>query len=633
MKTLLISIVILLSNLSIVSSAKELEPEELFVNDEVGFIRLSSDGKYLAYTVRKEKTDIVAILDIMSKKQTLALHMGENKYVGNMFWGNNTRLVIEPAKIYAGYETPFRTGDIQAVNYDGSDNTLLYSIKKDTTKAKNRAVGRFHFIQNRLKNEHEYIMLTTYDNLLSTRRLIKLNIYNGNFSLHERSSANEAFFVLNDSGEPIAQSGTLPSYDNEILYKNGKDEWTAIKHANDYTLLDVTGDGQLVMAKEKDNNSQDLILLNRLSGKENKVASVLNAEILSAIMDKQNNLIGYVIEEDIKHYVFTDENSIEAKFKKVLDKNFSGSGARVISESDDHAIKVIEIKSDQEPGKYYIFNNGRVTLFDQQIRKVDRSQFNKMQPIEFKARDGLLIKGYLTRPKGVNISSPMVVMVHGGPFGPRDSWGFNRRAQLLSSHGFSVLQINFRGSGGYGKKFEEAGYKQWGLAMQDDLTDGTLWAIKEGIADKDKICILGASYGGYAALMGAVKEPDLYQCAIGEMGVYDLPMMYKEGDIQERESGVSYIEKKIGTNLNELRKASPAFNAEKINADVLLIHGKRDRRAPIEQFESMEKGLVSAGIKHEKYILEGEEHGYFNIDNLIKVEKMKLAFLKKNIGN
>src|SRR5690606_10651105 len=162
-------------------------------------------------------------------------------------------------------------------------------------------------------------------------------------------------------------------------------------------------------------------------------------------------------------------------------------------------------------------------------RQVDSARMAPMKPIGFTARDGLAIHGFLTVPREAGgRPPPMVVMPHGGPFGIFDRWGFDRDAQLLAAAGYAVLQVNFRGSGNYGRAFKQAGAQQWGRAMQDDVTDATLWAITQGHADPERICIYGASYGAYAALMGVVREPGLYRCAIGYVGVYDLPPMVKD---------------------------------------------------------------------------------------------------------
>jgi dipeptidyl aminopeptidase/acylaminoacyl peptidase len=212
-----------------------------------------------------------------------------------------------------------------------------------------------------------------------------------------------------------------------------------------------------------------------------------------------------------------------------------------------------------------------------------------VQPVSFKARDGLTVKGYLTLPPGSDGKRlPMVVMPHGGPFGVYDQWRFEDDSQILAGAGYAVLQVNYRGSGNYGRAFRTAGARQWGGAMQDDLTDATRWAIAQGHADAGRICIYGASYGGYAALMGVAKEPGLYRCAAGYVGVYDLPTMHTHGDIQQRGSGETYLRRWIGER-DALAAVSPNRMADKIKVPVFLAAGGEDQRAPIEHSEMMER--------------------------------------------
>ena len=160
---------------------------------------------------------------------------------------------------------------------------------------------------------------------------------------------------------------------------------------------------------------------------------------------------------------------------------------------------------------------------------------------------------------------------------------------MLASRGYAVLQLNFRGSGGYGRDFEQSGYKKWGLEMQDDLTDATNWAVQTGLANKDRMCIYGASYGGYASLMGVVKEPDLYKCAIGYVGVYSLPMMFEEGDSAASKFAIDILKSYLGEDQEDLKARSPAYNVDKIKAALFIVQGGKDIRVPIEQMYALSK--------------------------------------------
>jgi dipeptidyl aminopeptidase/acylaminoacyl peptidase len=229
----------------------------------------------------------------------------------------------------------------------------------------------------------------------------------------------------------------------------------------------------------------------------------------------------------------------------------------------------------------------------------------------------------------------MIVNPDGGAIGPRDYWGFNWETQLFASRGYLVLQLNYRGSGGYGQGFQDKGHGEWGGAMQDDLTDATKWAIEKGYADPERICIYGGSYGGYAALMGAAKEPDLYRCAVGYVGVYDLvSAMFKKGDIKERKSGKRFLEHTLGTDVGERRDNSPAFQAAKIKAPVFLAAGLADQRAPYQHTEKMRDALAAAGHPADVVILQEKEgHGFYKEENNLNLYTKMLAFFDRYIGD
>ena len=225
---------------------------------------------------------------------------------------------------------------------------------------------------------------------------------------------------------------------------------------------------------------------------------------------------------------------------------------------------------------------------------------------------------------------PCVVNPHGGPHGIRDEWGFSWEAQLIASRGYAVLKLNFRGSGGYGNHYQTAGYQQWGRLMQDDLADGVRWTIEQGLVDGKRICTFGGSYGGYAALMNVARYPDLYRCAVGYVGVYDLSLMYQRGDIQESRRGNSYLDLVIGR--DRLEQDSPVALADKIKVPVLLAHGGEDVRVPPAHAERMRAALTKAGNPPEWLYEAREGHGFYNLPSKLGLYNRLLAFLDRNIG-
>ncbi|BCV43356.1 hypothetical protein TUM17379_03740 [Shewanella algae] len=267
------------------------------------------------------------------------------------------------------------------------------------------------------------------------------------------------------------------------------------------------------------------------------------------------------------------------------------------------------------------------------MESIDPAQMAEVKPMDIKVRDGMTIQAYLTLPPGKDPKQlPLVVNPHGGPHYVRDSWGFDPQNQMLANQGIAVLQVNFRGSGGYGEAFQQAGYRKWGSEIQYDIIDATRHLIDQGIVDKQRICIVGGSFGGYSALQSSVMEPDLFKCAIGFAGVYDLEMMFKEGDVQERDSGTSYLRTVLGQDQAVLRAMSPTRNVDKLKANLLLVHGGNDERAPIEQFEALEDALKKRNYPYQKIIMDDEGHGFYDESHRAIYYQKMLNFLKQNLG-
>jgi len=256
-----------------------------------------------------------------------------------------------------------------------------------------------------------------------------------------------------------------------------------------------------------------------------------------------------------------------------------------------------------------------------------------MQPIALPARDGLQLHGWLTRPKNAAAGQPLplVVLPHGGPFGIVDEWEFDSDTQLLAQAGYAVLRLNYRGSGGYGRSFQQAGARQWGGTMQDDLTDATRWAIAQGHADPQRICIYGGSYGGYAALMGVAKEPDLYRCAVGYVGVYDLQMMRSDNGRIARWTR-TWSDEWVGSDSQQLADASPTRLADRIKVPVLLVAGGEDEVAPVEHTRRMERALRSAGVPVETMYVANEGHGFYKPENKRAYYTKLLDFFATHLG-
>jgi dipeptidyl aminopeptidase/acylaminoacyl peptidase len=327
-----------------------------------------------------------------------------------------------------------------------------------------------------------------------------------------------------------------------------------------------------------------------------------------------------------------------------LTEAFPKETVTVLGFSTDRARAVVLASSDRSPGRFYLYeaSTSAVTQVASIAPWLDASRMATVRPVQFKARDGLLLSGYLLLPPGREPKRlPLVLNPHGGPFGVRDFAGWDAEAQFLATRGYAVLKVNFRGSGGYGRSHLQAGVGQWGDKMQDDLSDAVAWAVREGLADASRVCIFGASYGGYAALMGVAKTPDLYRCAISYVGVTDLEEQLKPGLVigatvrRERPpEELAFWRGVIGdtADVQNLRSRSPLYNAEKIRVPVFLVAGGLDLVAPAAQSTRMRDALQRLGKPVEYLERRDEGHGYVHEANVVDLYTRIETFLGTHLS-
>jgi len=380
-----------------------------------------------------------------------------------------------------------------------------------------------------------------------------------------------------------------------------------------------------------------MVLLDPETQEETRLAANPNVESFQYLFssdEKDLLAVGYM--DGMPNYVFTNADHPESKTYAGLINAFPEHAVSFAGISRNGRLVLFRTYSDVDPGSYYLFDRetGRAKFLLASRDWIKPEQMSPMLPITVTARDGVKLHGYLTIPKysdGKNL--PLILHPHGGPHGPRDMWAFNPEVQFLANRGYAVLQINFRGSGGYGNAFERKGYRNWGTTMIDDMTDAVDWVIAEGVADKDRICTYGASYGGYAALQTVVREPTKYRCTIGYVGVFSLPLMFKDGDIPETDVGRNYLNLVMPETLAEQQAQSPAFNVDKIRIPVMLVHGAKDLRVPLSQYNLLKRELEKAGRPPEVTVVEPREgHGFYDYDNNVRLYTKMQAFLDKHIG-
>jgi dipeptidyl aminopeptidase/acylaminoacyl peptidase len=265
--------------------------------------------------------------------------------------------------------------------------------------------------------------------------------------------------------------------------------------------------------------------------------------------------------------------------------------------------------------------------------RIEAEQMAERKPVTFKARDGLALSAYLTLPNNPGGNKlPMVLLPHGGPFGLYDEWHFDTDAQFLASRGYAVLQVNFRGSGGRGLGFEHAGYRQWGGKIMDDLADGVKWATARADIDAGRVCVYGASFGGYAALMLPVREPAMFKCSVGYAGRYDLVTKYDQKGIKGDTRLTNFLVTTMGDDPAVLAANSPTNLAAQIELPVLLVHGGNDKTTVLDQAEAMRDALVKAGRPPEWMLVDREGHGFYDSEHRKEFYQRLEAFLARHIG-
>lgn len=346
------------------------------------------------------------------------------------------------------------------------------------------------------------------------------------------------------------------------------------------------------------------------------------------------SLVAFQYQAELPQWIVVKKDDPEAAWLASLQDAFTGEAVSITSTTWDGSKAVVYVYSDTDPGQYFLYDTKSQSVkFMFAVRPdIKPEDMAEMKPITFKSRDGLTLHGYLTLPRGGAKSLPLIINPHGGPFGIRDEWGFDPEVQFLAYNGYAVLQVEYRGSGGYGSAFQKAGFRQWGGKMQDDVTDATHWAIDQGIADPKRVCIYGASYGGYAALEGVVKEPDLYRCAVGYAGVYDLVKLrglagYIHGQILK-----PFMVTTLGDDEDTLKQESPYLHVDKIKANLFLAHGGADYTVDISHADELRDALDKIKKSYLWVYYPKEGHGFYSLDHKVDVYTQMLAFFDKNIG-
>lgn len=613
--------------------------------DRFDDLKISPNGDYLAATVRIDNRANLLVMRRSDNQITANLTGGPNTLVWDFWWVNPERVLATLAEKVGALDQPRLLGELYGTNANGSKREMLVGQRVTEGLGSNIKTKKAERIWADLvdtlpADDKSVVIAVGAFSADPFTRAERMDVYNGRRATVARAPLRNAGFATDNRGVVRFAFGAGTDLRDKLYYRSGDGaEWQLINDENvtrrSERPIGFSADDRIAYLQVGQDRGPDAIVAYDVaSGTRTQVLRDEVADPARIIYRNGTSIpVGAFFEAGIPRTAFFDATSLEARTYRSLEAAFGGP-VRITSQTADGREALVEVWSDRNPGDFY--------LFDTQSKKAqhvlsrrdwfDPERLSPTKPIKLTARDGLPLHGYLTTPKGADGRKlPTVVMPHGGPFGVRDQWAFDPEVQMLADAGYAVLQVNYRGSGGYGEAFVAAGKREWGGTMQDDVTDATRWAVQQGVADPARICIYGASYGGYAALMGAAKEPDLYKCAAGYVGVYDLPMMHTTGDIQERGSGETYLREWLGPK-DKLDAVSPTRMANRIKVPVFLAAGGEDERAPIQHTRMMEQALREAGVPVETLYYDTEGHGFYRPERRQEFYSRLLAFLSRSLG-
>ncbi len=620
--------------------------EPFIQEDGIRDVSISPTGEYLAMTMRVDGQTGLMIVPRGDTRPQAVMRFSRGTHVHSFAWVNDERVLMSLAETFGTRDDPVLTGELFGMNADGGRKELLVGYRAAGRQTGTRIgvdrEGRVSaFLVDTLPGDDRHALVTVRSlGKDPYSRVERLNVYDGRRSRVATSPVPHADFVTDDQGRVRFAVGHLADNYSQLFHrKDDSAPWEQLNHERDSKRVEwplgfAEGDTIAYLRVSQPSGPDRIVALDTATGERRDVAGDTVADPRPVYHPGTGWPIGAWYLGAQPRLAFFDEQGAEARLQDMLQRAFPGNRVSVLSSTGDGRLRVVLVASDTDPGTFYLFDTATANaeLLVVRDRQIDATRMAPMTPIELEARDGLAIHGFMTLPRGSDGKSvPMVVLPHGGPFGEFDSWGFNPEVQLLAAAGYGVLQVNFRGSGNYGRAFRQAGARQWGGTMQDDVTDATRWAIAQGYADPGRICIYGASYGAYAALMGAVREPELYRCAVGYVGVYDLPMMVRD-DLSRSRSTETWLREWVGADPAALEAASPNLRAERVRVPVFLAAGGEDFIAPIEHTRRMESALKKAGVPVESLYYPKEGHGFYEVAHRREYYTRLLRFLGSHLG-
>jgi dipeptidyl aminopeptidase/acylaminoacyl peptidase len=611
-----------LSGCSHLQRETELIPMEAFFKnpDETGF-QLSPDGNALAL-MKPWKNRMNVFIQKIGEPGEKRVTRSTARDVAGFFWANNNRIAFVQDR-------------------GGNENFHLFAVDTDGNNLKE--LTPFEGVRVNIVDDLEEIE----DEMLigMNRRdprvfdVYRINIDTGKMEMIAENPGNIQGWLTDNDGK-LRMAMTTDGVNHSLLYRETeKEPFKPIVTTNfkeRLAPLFFTYDNRFVYMAS--NLGRDKTAIYKYDIVNNKALELIyehpDVDVTQLLRSrKRRKITGAAYVTDKRHYHFFDEQ--RRALQADLEKRLPGYEVVISSSSRDETKILVRTYSDKSLGAYYFYDlNSREFMKIADVSPwLNEEELCDQQPISYESRDGLTIHGYLTLPKGGTKNLPVVVNPHGGPWA-RDHWGFNSEAQFLANRGYAVLQMNFRGSTGYGKAFWQAGFKKWGKEMQDDISDGVAWLIDQGIADPGRIGIYGGSYGGYATLAGLAFTPDLYACGVDYVGVSNIFTLLSTLP-PYWEPGRQKFYEMVGDPVKDsalLKEVSPVFHADQIKAPLFVAQGANDPRVKKAEADQIVNALKQRGIDVPYMVKENEGHGFHNEENRFDFYRAMEGFLGKHLG-
>ncbi|OGS06667.1 MAG: peptidase [Elusimicrobia bacterium RIFOXYA12_FULL_51_18] len=602
--------------------AREIPMRDFFRDPEKTSYSISPDGKYISFMAPYKNRLNIFVRERVGGEAVLVSSETERPITGGYFWKGNDRII---------YMKDFK----------GDENFHIVSVDRTGTDLKDLTPYpgvRARIIDDLPDNDLEMIIGMNRRNK-EIFDVFRLNVKTGELSLAAENPGNITGWLTDHYGR-LRAAVTTDGTEHTLLYREDeKGEFKpviATSFKESFDPMFFTFDNKRLYALS--NLGRDKAAVVEFDPALKKETAVLyehpEVDVSSLFYSRKRKVLISARYATWKSFRKFFDPEFEAMVQD-LEKQLPGYEVGIQENDKAENLYIVRTYSDRTLGTYYLYDWPAKKL--EKLAEVspwlDEKEMAEMKPVSYKSRDGLIINGYLTVPKGVEAKNlPLVVNPHGGPW-VRDSWGFNPEVQFLANRGYAVLQMNYRGSTGYGRKFWEASFKQWGLKMQDDITDGVNYLINERIADPKRVAIYGGSYGGYATLAGAAFTPGLYACAVDYVGVSNLLTFMKTIPPYWKPM-LDQMHEMVGdpaTEEEKMKAVSPAFHAARIKAPLFVAQGAKDPRVNINESNQIVENLRKRGVAVEYMVKDNEGHGFHNEENRFDFYEAMEKFLSRHL--